>query len=253
MTVPAWRPLAAADVLLAWDRAHSARPVERALSIAGVSGGEAARAAMARFSAGERNAALLSLRAATFGDLLDAYVECPHCGAALELSLETSRLLADVHRPTGASATQPLELRTDRVAIEFRLPTADDLFAVGRLGAVDARRELAERCVLSAHDAAGVPLSAGAIADADVDALAERMSECDPDAEMRFAVECTACGHGWSADFDPETFFATELDACARRLLRDVHALARGYGWRESDILAMSAVRRQAYLEMLER
>jgi hypothetical protein len=31
--------------------------------------------------------------------------------------------------------------------------------------------------------------------------------------------------------------------------LNDVHLLATSYGWRESDILAMSAVRRQFYIE----
>ena len=35
--------------------------------------------------------------------------------------------------------------------------------------------------------------------------------------------------------------------------LRDVHALASQYGWRESDILRMSARRRQFYLEMIEK
>ena len=35
------------------------------------------------------------------------------------------------------------------------------------------------------------------------------------------------------------------------RLLRQVHTLAMAYGWREIDILSMSALRRQVYLEML--
>ena len=42
-----------------------------------------------------------------------------------------------------------------------------------------------------------------------------------------------------------------ELATQAKRLLREVHFLARAYGWREADILAMSARRRQAYLEMV--
>ena len=36
----------------------------------------------------------------------------------------------------------------------------------------------------------------------------------------------------------------------ARRLLREVNALARTYHWREADILALSPRRRQAYLEL---
>jgi hypothetical protein len=33
--------------------------------------------------------------------------------------------------------------------------------------------------------------------------------------------------------------------------LRDVHELASAYGWRESEILALSPQRRQAYLELV--
>jgi hypothetical protein len=31
-----------------------------------------------------------------------------------------------------------------------------------------------------------------------------------------------------------------------------VHLLARAYGWRETDILALSARRRQSYIELIE-
>jgi hypothetical protein len=83
-----------------------------------------------------------------------------------------------------------------------------------------------------------------------VDALAERMTAADPQAGVQLAVECPACGHSWEADFDIVSFFWSELNAWAQRTLYDVHTLARAYGWREGDILAMSAWRRQCYLEM---
>jgi hypothetical protein len=51
--------------------------------------------------------------------------------------------------------------------------------------------------------------------------------------------------------FDIISFFWTELDSLARRLLQDVHVLAKAYSWREADILSMSATRRQFYLEMV--
>ena len=43
-----------------------------------------------------------------------------------------------------------------------------------------------------------------------------------------------------------------EVEAEAMRLLRDVHVLARQYGWREADIIAMSPLRRQMYVEMAD-
>jgi hypothetical protein len=47
------------------------------------------------------------------------------------------------------------------------------------------------------------------------------------------------------------TFFWSEISAEARRLLLEVHNLASAYGWSESDILSMSALRRRYYLEMI--
>jgi hypothetical protein len=34
-------------------------------------------------------------------------------------------------------------------------------------------------------------------------------------------------------------------------MVREVHRMASAYGWREADILAMSAFRRQRYLELI--
>ena len=75
--------------------------------------------------------------------------------------------------------------------------------------------------------------------------LAAQMEECDPLAEIRIDLDCPACGYHWQILFDIASYFWTEISAQAKRLLRDVHTLARAYGWREADILAMSGVRRQ--------
>ena len=68
---------------------------------------------------------------------------------------------------------------------------------------------------------------------------------------MLLDFDCPACRHRWQAVFDILTFFWTEIRREARRLLEHVHVLARAYGWREGEILALSERRRQAYLEMV--
>ena len=52
---------------------------------------------------------------------------------------------------------------------------------------------------------------------------------------------------------DVAAFFWTELNAWAVRLLREIHALASAYGWREADILALSPKRRDLYLELISQ
>ena len=70
-------------------------------------------------------------------------------------------------------------------------------------------------------------------------------------AEVQLTLNCPACEHSWSVLFDITTFVWAEISSLARRLLREVHILATAYGWHEADILAMSAIRRQFYLELV--
>ena len=56
----------------------------------------------------------------------------------------------------------------------------------------------------------------------------------------------------WRAVFDIVTFFWSEIEAWACRILREVHILASAYGWCERDILALTSARRQFYLEMVQ-
>jgi hypothetical protein len=77
------------------------------------------------------------------------------------------------------------------------------------------------------------------------------MVQADPQADVQLALTCPACGHQWEATFDIASFFWSEIDSWAHRILREVHTLASAYGWREADILAMSPQRRQLYLEMV--
>jgi hypothetical protein len=50
---------------------------------------------------------------------------------------------------------------------------------------------------------------------------------------------------------DPVTFFWSELQATARRILLQVHTLASAYGWSEREILGLSDTRRSLYLQMV--
>jgi hypothetical protein len=84
-----------------------------------------------------------------------------------------------------------------------------------------------------------------------IDAVIERMAQADPQANLQLAVACPSCNHQWQVVFDIVSFFWSELNTWAQRTLREVHTLARAYGWPEADILAMSPWRRQCYLEMV--
>jgi hypothetical protein len=78
------------------------------------------------------------------------------------------------------------------------------------------------------------------------------MEALDPQADIRIALTCPQCGHGWNAQFDISGYLWTEIDQWAHQTLNAVHRLARAYGWSERDILELSPVRRQLYLGLID-
>jgi hypothetical protein len=65
-------------------------------------------------------------------------------------------------------------------------------------------------------------------------------------------LSCETCGGGFEQVFDIASFLWREIEAWSARTVTDVHTIARDYGWSESDILAMSPARRQAYIDLIE-
>ena len=57
------------------------------------------------------------------------------------------------------------------------------------------------------------------------------MLEADPQAEIILVFSCPGCARRWEMLFDIAHFFWNEIAAEARRLLREIDALARAYGW----------------------
>ena len=241
------RSLSAAQLLDLWERGGALAPARQALVLLEAACPEEAPAALAALPVGRRDARLLRLRARTLGPRLDAEAACPACAARLEFSLDAEDLLAGAPE----APPEPLAVQHDGYEVAFRLPNSEDLLAVGATSPEAAPEALLARCLVSAHHA-GEAVDAGALPEAVVEAVGEGMAEADPLADVRLALECPACGHAWQAPLDVVAFFWAEIERWAPRLLHDVHRLARAYGWHEADILAMSAWRRQHYLNLVD-
>jgi hypothetical protein len=238
-------PLNAADVVKIWDQGQAWHPVDRALLLLAYALPESPAEELLAYSLGQRNMRLLQTRQLTIGDRLQGLVACPQCGASLEFDLQVTQLL--LPEPNILA----WELATDVWRVRYRLPNSLDLAAIlsSQPSLPAARQMLIERCLLAATQD-GEPRSTGDLPEGVILQVADAISEADPLADMRFGLTCQACGHAWSAAFDIVTFFWEELAALAKRLLGEVHRLASAYGWRESEILAMSSQRRRTYLEL---
>jgi len=220
--------LSAAATLDLWQAVEGRDPIGRSLALAAASGRDPDE--VAALPLGRRDALLLELHA---GAALDATAECPACGERAEFAVDARELLA-----RGREAAEPAPVES----VVWRSPDSRDLAAAAAAGDAEAaERVLLKRCAGSADMPAEVRA-----------AVVRAMAEADPLAEVLVDVSCPACGEGFVADVDVAGFVWAELQARARRLLREVDVLARAYGWTEAEVLELGDRRRAAYLELAE-
>jgi len=210
---------------------------------------EVPRDELLALSVGQRDARLLSIREATFGSRLDGFAECPACQERLEFAFNVSDIRVLPENRTSAKQVQ--EVSIEGYSLRYRLPDSSDLAQIVCFQDVMVARDLLlQRCVLQACQE-NVEVEVAALPESVIAILGRHMLESDPQAEVPIDLSCPVCTHNWLVIFDIVPFFWSEICAQVKRLMREIHILARAYGWNETDILAMSATRRQFYLEMV--
>jgi hypothetical protein len=159
--------------------------------------------------------------------------------------------VADILVPA-ATAPAPLAITVGRYEMTVRLPDSTDLEALVPGGDADLARILLGRCLLDARrDGRCCPPER--LPQSVVLAVARQMAAADPQADVELALTCPGCRHEWLAPFDIAAFLWLEIDAWARRLLDEIACLARAFGWREADVLALGPRRRGYYLDRAGR
>jgi HD-GYP domain-containing protein (c-di-GMP phosphodiesterase class II) len=219
------------ELIRIWEQGRRQHPLDRALTMLEPFTGRT-RVDLAHLPIGRRDRLLLDARRRIFGPRFDAVACCPECAAKLEFAVNT----AEFDLPSGDS--QEYTLATSTFRARFRLPNSFDLAAAMRCANADeGARAIAAACVVDPPE------------DLDTSTLAAEMARIDAAADIWLDLECASCGATWPVRFDIVSSFWAELAAHARRLLREVDVLARRYGWSESQILALSAMRRSFYLD----
>jgi len=235
------------DLISLWERGSGQQPVDRALMLLAACSPAESPDELARLSIGARDTRLLEIYERLFGPSLNAFAHCPACNQPLEYILSTHELNASTSSPADPPA---LSLDDGRISLRLRLPDSLDLRAVSICTEPEhAAKILIERCIVEAT-LDGQPIPTADLPPDTIETVSSALAAADPGAEMLINLNCTVCSHPWQVTLDIERFLWSRISATAKRLLRDVHALASAYGWREPDILALSMVRRQTYVEM---
>lgn len=241
------RPLPASELLDHWASGQTQPRWVWAETMVGAAFPELGRAGTDALTVGARDRRLLELREALFGPELACCSTCPTCRETVETAVAAKTLRQPEHPESPPEAI----VRAAGCEVHWRLLTTRDLADAAQTREVDRMRDaLLERCIVSAlRDGAAV--ARGDLPAAALSRVMEAIAAADPQADIQLELTCPGCGATWTEPFDVVAFLWSEVDAWARRLLRDVHALASAYGWTEPDVLALSARRRAHYLEMI--
>jgi hypothetical protein len=249
------RALSASNLLDIWERGVGRTPVEQALAILGPAFPQASIEMLGRLDVAKRDRCLLHLRGLTFGPQIRGVTDCPVCGQRLEMDFDARALPASTSQlpdfESGESLNPESSLQVDEYELIFRLPNSIDLSSLNLLAdAGSQRKQLIEACVVAVRRE-GVSFATGEVSASALEILLDRISQENPLADLTLSVTCPACSHTWEIIFDIVSYFWSEIQAWSARLMHEVHTLAFTYGWREADILEMSAWRRRQYLELI--
>lgn len=239
------RALTASEIIELWETVHHFHSIDQALALLMRVMPEHSRDELAALPLGQRDALLLALRQATFGDDLPGQASCPQCAERVGFELSCSALLQATSEP------QERQMSQDGYSLRIRPLNSFDLAAAAAAPSVSQARGLLLECAVLDAQYQGEAIAVDALPQSIESAVSQQLSATDPQAEWLLDLDCPACHHLWQDQLDITHLLWLEVAARARRLLMEVHLLARAYAWREADILNLTPARRAAYLQMV--
>lgn len=232
----------AGTVVEMWERGAARSLTERGLLLMEFALPESAPEERSRLSIGHRDSCLIDLRQRLFGSAVETVSACTECGVPIAVDFDVDHVRA----PHAAPGTV-VELSVGDRGLRFRLPNSADLLAIeGERDPDRAERRLLGRCLVG-HEADDATR-----AEAEAERISKALADADPQAELILRIVCPDCGAVADSRFDIVLHLWSEIEDWVAGLLEDVGRLAARYGWSERDILAMSHVRRQVYLDLIE-
>lgn len=192
----------------------------------------------------ERERDALRLMSRVTGDTFDGETSCLRCGERMEISVPLAALQL--------ARADTTELHDDAWQVGLRVPDSHDVLdALDCTSDEAAEAALFERCITharyngEARAASELPAALRVRCEAQLDALA-------PLANLTLDLTCPACGAADAVPLDAGAFVFERMRHWVEDQLDDIARLCRAYGWREADVLAMSAWRRRFYLARAE-
>src|SRR6266516_6784137 len=221
------RPFSSSDLLDVWERGSGLHALDRGLLALTLVFSDRVGASPADWTLGRRNRALIDLHGLLFGPTLEGWATCARCGERMEFEIDSRDLVS----------RYPAETDGETVSIKehiVRLPSSRDLAEAALQADPNAAALwLLEHCRMNKNE--NMCWSPD-----DVEQVSEMMADADPMAEIQLALDCPKCGNASNEVLEIVTFLLSNIDATARRLLWEIHAIACQYGWTQGEILSLS-------------
>lgn len=238
------------DILYLWESNIDSHPMDKALAILSRALPEFNRDQLAYLTQGKRDNLLLQVRQSTFGDRLQSFAQCPECGKVAEFPLSCERLcrcynvIMDISRVISDN---------DEGRVSVRLSNGKGL---ERVELYQYKNKFEEKNVVYHKRVyktnAGLAQSLAQPLPYEIDfTLNQSLANADPLPELIIAIDCPSCNCQWQAALDVISMLWKEIAMAATQVIQEVHELALAYGWREQDVLALTSMRRAAYLKLL--
>lgn len=187
--------------------------------------------------AADRDRLLAAVHLRELGRRIAANTRCAGCTQPFDLDFDLARLVASLDNAAVASWRIPDGTFATPGGLRFRLPTGVE--EIADAACADPERRLAERCRLDGE---------GEVAE-----LEDAMDAVAPLVDVELAATCPGCGLEQMVRFDVQGFLLARILGEARERAREIHAIARAYGWSLTEILDLPRARRATYVELIER
>jgi len=244
------RALSTTELFSVWEETLDQPLLSKTILLLSTACSVADNKTIATLSIGERDARLFLLREWMFGTRMFHTATCPACSEKMEWETATTDLR--VQSFDDNFSPKIFKLSSKEFTIQYRLVNSLDIIQLlkSKIPAGNSKEILLQNCVEDVKKS-GKNYRKSKLPAEIINAVEEEMAKTDPQADVQLNLSCSACNHQWQVGFDIMSFFWTEINNWAQRLMHEIFLLARFFNWAEKDILAMSPRRRHLYLKMI--
>ncbi len=193
---------------------------------------------------GDRQYLMLCLACLAGGDIVWFHPECEQCGKRFDIQIRRSEIPV---KPAGKGYPY-IDISLGGRNRRFRVPNGEDELSIRGKPLAQAVDHLLRRCLACDDAGSPGPDTLCGLSEKDMGAIEQAMDEIVPDVGSRVETRCPECGRPQEIALKTEGPPVTPLMA----LYRDIHLLARNYGWHEGQILALPTWRRKLYIRLID-